>query len=118
MANDLSRNIGGVHFRNPVLTASGTFGMGEEFEEFFDYSKIGGIVLKTITPKPRKGNPPPRILETQSGLLNSIGLENKGLETTYQELIANDRLKNYPTNVIFSLAGDDVDDYRMMAEKL
>lgn len=115
MENSLTRKIGTVTFKNPVLTASGTFGMGDCFEDFIDYSEIGGITLKTVTKNPRKGNPPPRILETPAGLLNSIGLENEGFEAVYQGLKKKDYLKEYPTHVVFSLAGDTVQDYIEMA---
>jgi dihydroorotate dehydrogenase (NAD+) catalytic subunit len=107
--------IGSLSFRNRVLTASGTFGMGKEFSDFLDYSQLGGITLKTITKNPRQGNPPPRILETPYGLLNSIGLENEGFQKVYQDLKKNDYLRQYDTNVIFSLAGDSVEDYVEMA---
>jgi dihydroorotate dehydrogenase (NAD+) catalytic subunit len=106
--------IGGLVFRNPVLTASGTFGMGDVFADFIDYSKLGGIILKTVTRKPRRGNPPPRILETPSGLLNSIGLENDGFDAVLAELKEHDRIAKYPTRVIFSIAGDTVGDYAEM----
>ncbi len=109
-------NIGGVSFRNPVITASGTFGMGDLFEDFIDYSKLGGITLKTVTRSPRKGNPPPRILETPAGLLNSIGLENEGFEKIFTSLKKSDHLKKYDTRVIFSIAGDYPEDFTNMAE--
>lgn len=112
----MSITIGNLKFRNPVITASGTFGMGDVYTDFIDYSKIGGITLKTVTRSPRKGNPPPRILETPAGLLNSIGLENEGFEKTFQDLKSKDTLKQYDTNVIFSIAGDTTDDYVSMAE--
>lgn len=108
--------IGDLAFRNPVITASGTFGMGDIFTDFIDYSKIGGITLKTVTKQPRKGNPPPRILETPAGLLNSIGLENDGFRQVYQDLKKHDYLQQYPTHVIFSIAGDSIEDYIEMAE--
>ena len=108
--------IGSLKFRNPVITASGTFGMGDVFSDFIDYSKIGGITLKTVTRNPRKGNPPPRILETPSGLLNSIGLENEGFEKVYSGLNQDDYLKCCDTNIIFSIAGESKEDYIDMAE--
>lgn len=77
---DLSVNFAGIELRNPVLLASGTCGYGQELEPYLDLSGLGGIVTKTITPEPRAGNPPPRIVETASGMLNSIGLQNPGLE--------------------------------------
>ncbi len=108
--------IANLSFRNPVLTASGTFGL-EEFEDFIDYSKIGGVTLKTITYSPREGNPPPRILEVTGGLLNSIGLQNEGFNKVYSSLKENDFLLKYSTNVIFSLAGDGEKDFKIMIEK-
>ena len=84
---DLSVNIGGLKLKNPVLLASGTVGYGNEINEFIDLSKIGGIVTKSISLKPRKGNPPQRIMETASGMLNAIGLANVGLEEFVKEKI-------------------------------
>ena len=75
---DLSIDFAGIKLKNPVLTASGTFGYGEEFAEFVDLNKLGGVIVKGISLKPIKGNPPPRIWETPSGMLNAIGLENPG----------------------------------------
>ena len=80
MGLDLSTQVGKIKLKNPVLAASGTFGHAMEFENFFDLKKLGGIVTKTITIKPRLGNPPPRIVETPSGMLNAIGLQNPGVE--------------------------------------
>jgi len=77
---DLSVNFAGIPLRNPVLLASGTCGYGQELEPYLDLSALGGIVTKTITPEPRSGNPPPRLVETASGMLNSIGLQNPGLD--------------------------------------
>lgn len=108
--------IGKLQFRNPVITASGTFGMGDLYRDFLDYSKIGGITLKTVTKTPRKGNPPPRILETTGGLLNSIGLENSGFKKTLYDLADNDTLKDLDTNVIFSLAGNEPADFAEMVK--
>ena len=76
----LTTNIAGIEFRNPVLTASGTFGYGPEFADFVDFSKIGGIIVKGTTLKPREGNPYPRMAETPSGMLNCVGLQNKGVD--------------------------------------
>jgi dihydroorotate dehydrogenase (NAD+) catalytic subunit len=82
---DLTTTIAGLPLRNPVLLASGTCGYGEELTPFLDVSKLGGIVTKTITPEPRAGNPPPRVVETAAGMLNSIGLQNPGLEGFLQD---------------------------------
>ena len=77
---DLSVDLNGLKLKNPVITASGTFGYGSEFDDFFDVSSLGGIILKGITAGPREGNPYPRMAETASGMLNSVGLQNKGIE--------------------------------------
>lgn len=113
----IQRKIGNCQFNNPILTASGTFGMGEPFADFVDYSVFGGIILKTVTPKMRKGNPPPRIYETPCGLLNSIGLENDGADTTYEKLKSSSFLDSLPTKVIFSVAGDEIKDYQNMVQQ-
>lgn len=77
---DLTVNIAGVEFKNPVITASGTFGFGREYSEFYPLREIGGLSCKGITLKPRMGNPPPRIAETPSGILNAVGLQNPGVD--------------------------------------
>ena len=84
---DISVKIGNIRFKNPVLTASGTFGYGTEVDDITDVSKLGGIVTKSITLLPREGNPPPRIVETPSGMLNSIGLANIGVDKYIKEKI-------------------------------
>lgn len=109
-------SIGKLAFRSPVLTASGTFGMGDVFSDFFDYAEIGGITLKTVTEKARSGNKPPRVLETPAGLLNSIGLENAGFAAVLSSLQKEDKLKALNTNVIFSIAGDSVGGFAEMAK--
>ncbi len=103
-------------FRNPVLTASGTFGMGGEFDGLTDYSKLGGITLKTVTPRPRSGNQPPRILETPCGLLNSIGLENPGMDEVIRIIKSEHPFRAYDTNIVFSIAGETADDFTRMAD--
>src|SRR6185436_14172584 len=80
LALNLQTSIGKIKLKNPVLVASGTFGHAKEFEKFIDLKKLGGIVTKTITIKPRLGNPPQRIVETPAGMLNAIGLQNPGVE--------------------------------------
>src|SRR5512135_2046801 len=82
---DLSINFAGIRLKNPVLTASGTFGYGEEYAEFVDLNKLGGVIVKGISIKPIRGNPPPRIWETPSGMLNAIGLENTGADVFIAE---------------------------------
>jgi dihydroorotate dehydrogenase (NAD+) catalytic subunit len=112
----LDFNIGDLHFKNPVLTASGTFGFGSEFDDFFDVSRLGGIVVKGTTMEPREGNPYPRMAETPSGMLNSVGLQNKGID--YFEKNIYPRLALYDTNVIVNVNGSYVADYVKLAERL
>ncbi len=106
---DLSVEIAGVRFRNPVLTASGTFGYGEEFSEYIDLSRLGGIVTKSVTLNPRPGHKPPRTCETVGGMLNAIGLANVGIERFIREKIP--FLKTLHTNVIVNVAGFSIDEY-------
>jgi dihydroorotate dehydrogenase (NAD+) catalytic subunit len=113
---DLKTKIGKVIFKNPVWVASGTFGSGEEFQDFVDLEKIGAIITKTVTLEAREGNPPPRIVETPSGLLNSIGLENKGIDHFIKELYP--FLKKLKTRIIVSITGSGVEDFVRCAEKL
>lgn len=113
---DLTVKIGNVTFENPVWTASGTFGHGREFEPFLDLKKIGAVVTKTVTLKPREGNPPPRIVETPSGMLNSIGLENKGIDRFIEEAIP--YLRKAGARMIVSVAGFEKEDFISCAEKL
>lgn len=115
MAN-LNVNIAGVEFQNPVIAASGTFGFGREFSEFYPLSSLGGISCKGITLQERPGNPPPRIAETPGGMLNSVGLQNPGVD----HFIENDLpwLKQQGTVVIANIAGNTPEDYCQMAEKL
>ena len=113
---DLSVNIAGVTFHNPVITASGTFGFGREYSEFYPLREIGGLSCKGITLKPRMGNPPPRIAETPSGILNAVGLQNPGVD----HFIEHDLpwLKEQETVVIANIAGNTPEEYAQMAEKL
>ena len=113
---DLSVHIRGLHLRNPVLLASGTFGYGAEYAEWMDFTRVGGIVTKTITMEPRPGNPPPRTAETPSGMLNSIGLQNPGLRGFIAEKLP--ALRQVPTAVIVSIAGTSVDEFAHMADQL
>jgi dihydroorotate dehydrogenase (NAD+) catalytic subunit len=112
----LDFNIGDLHFRNPVLTASGTFGYGSEFEDFIDISKLGGIIVKGTTLEPREGNPAPRMAETASGMLNSVGLQNKGID--YFEKHIYPRITKYKTNVIINVNGSYFKDYVELAERV
>ncbi|MDD3088581.1 MAG: dihydroorotate dehydrogenase [Candidatus Omnitrophica bacterium] len=100
---DLTVTIGGMKFKNPLWAASGTFGCGKEFVDFLDLSEVGAIVAKTVTLNPREGNSTPRVVETPSGMLNSIGLENKGVEHFAAEVLP--EMKRYGTRVIASISG-------------
>ena len=109
-------SIGGLKFKNPVITASGTFGYGSEFDDFIDISKLGGIILKGITIEPREGNPYPRMAETPSGMLNTVGLQNKGID--YFEKYLYPKISGYETNVIVNINGSYVEDYIALAERV
>jgi dihydroorotate dehydrogenase (NAD+) catalytic subunit len=114
---DLSVSIGSLKLKNPVLTASGTFGYGLEYAELFDISQLGGIIVKTITLKPRPGNPAPRIWEVGShGMLNSIGLANVGVDAFISEKLP--ALQGCGTTVIVNVAGSTVEEYWEVVEKL
>jgi len=106
----------GVSFKNPVVMASGTFGFGREYGELYDLSKLGGICVKGLTIKPRQGNAPPRIAETPMGMLNSVGLQNPGVDAFITDELP--FLRNYDTVVIANISGNTVDEYVEMTEKL
>lgn len=108
MAN-LHTNIAGIDFKNPVLTASGTFGYGVEFEDFIDLDRLGGFIVKGTTLHSRQGNAYPRLAETPSGMINAVGLQNKGVQYFIDHWYP--RLKDYQTNVIVNLSGSCVEDY-------
>ena len=114
--HDLSINIGNLKLKNPVLTASGTFGYGEEFTDFIDLGRLGGIVVKAVTGKNRDGNAYPRMAETPSGMLNSVGLQNKGVEYFINEIYP--RIKDFKTNVIVNVSGSTIEEYVEVAEKI
>ncbi|MBN1622904.1 MAG: dihydroorotate dehydrogenase, partial [Clostridia bacterium] len=111
-----SVEIAGVIFDNPVIAASGTYGFGREYAEYIDLNKLGGIAVKGLTLLPRTGNKTPRIAETPSGMLNSVGLQNPGVES----FIANEipYLRQFRTKIIVNIAGNIVEDYIEMAERL
>ena len=113
---DISVKIGNIRFRNPVLTASGTFGYGTEVDDITDVSKLGGIVTKSITLLPREGNPPPRIVETPSGMLNSIGLANIGVDKYIKEKIP--LYSTIGTQIIMNIAGSTMDEYTDIVKKM
>jgi len=106
---DLRVNIAGVDFKTPVITASGTFGFGQEYAKLYDISKLGGISCKGTTLEPRMGNPSPRIAETPSGILNSVGLQNPGVDGFLQHDLP--LLENTDIVVIANIAGSQVEDY-------
>ena len=116
MDKRLHTNLAGIYMNTPVLTASGTFGFGEEFAEFVDLSRLGGVMVKGTTLKPRRGNEGVRITETPMGMLNCIGLENPGVDVFLQETLP--RLANYNMNVIVNISGSTVEEYGVLAEML
>ncbi len=113
---DLSVNIGNLKLSNPVMTASGTFGYGKEFEDFVDLEKIGGIIVKGTTLHRREGNPYPRMAETPMGMLNAVGLQNKGVDYFISEIYP--QIKDIRTNMIVNLSGSAIEDYVQTAEKI
>ena len=114
MAN-LKVNVAGVEFKNPVIPASGTFGNGREYENFYPLSRLGGISVKGITFDKRDGNPPPRVAETASGMLNSVGLQNPGSDAFINNELPN--LLTKDTKIIANVAGSTVEDCIVIAEK-
>ncbi len=116
MKPDLSVNIAGVHFNNPIMTASGTCGYGEELADVFDLNKLGAIVTKSITVKPREGHPPPRTAETDSGMLNAIGLANVGVDKFIEEKLT--FLEKFDTRVIVNVAGAKLSEYIEICARL
>lgn len=113
---DLSVEIGKVKLKNPVMTASGTFGYGEEYAGFIDINELGAIVVKGLSLLPKEGNPPPRIVETPAGMLNAIGLQNIGIDKFLKEKLP--YLKQFNTPVIVNFFGDSIEEYVKAAEKL
>lgn len=113
---NMSMGIAGIKLKNPVMAASGTFGFGREFAEYTDLNKIGAISVKGLTLQPRQGNKPPRIAETPAGILNSVGLQNPGVEAFIKEEIP--YLRRYDTAIIANVAGSTLEDYCEMVEIL
>ena len=113
---DLSVKIGGLSLRNPVMTASGTFGYGTEFEDFVNFSRMGGIIVKGTTIRHREGNAYPRLAEVPAGMLNAVGLQNKGVDYFCENIYPT--VKNYDTNVIVNVSGASIEDYVATAEKI
>ena len=113
---DLRITIGTLVFKNPVLTASGTFGYGKEFAPYVNLHQLGGVVVKGISLEPRRGNPPPRIVETAAGMLNAIGLENVGLDRFITEKMP--YLRGIGTRVIVNILGDSLEEYQTLGQRL
>ncbi|MDR2409986.1 MAG: dihydroorotate dehydrogenase [Bacteroidales bacterium] len=113
---DISVNIGNLSLKNPVLTASGTFGYGEEFSDFIDLNLLGGFIVKGTTLLPKEGNPYPRMAETPSGMLNAVGLQNKGVDYFIHHIYP--RIKDLKTHIIVNVSGATVEEYMRTAEKL
>ena len=115
MAN-LNVKIGQLEMKNPVMTASGTFGYGEEYADFIDITKIGGIIVKGTTLHKREGNPYPRMAETPSGMLNAVGLQNKGVDYFVNHIYP--RIKQIDTQMIVNVSGSAIEDYVATAERI
>jgi len=113
---DLKVKIHDVEFKNPVTVASGTFGFGEEMTEFVDVNKLGGIYIKGLTLENREGNDYPRMAETASGMLNAVGLQNKGIDYFIDHIYPN--IKNFDTHIIANVNGSTIEDYIAVTEKL
>ena len=113
---DLRTEIGTLHLKNPVMTASGTFGYGEEYSDFVDLAKLGAIIVKGTTLEHREGNPYPRMAETPSGMLNCVGLQNKGVDYLIEHIYP--RIKDIDTNIIVNVSGSTIESYVATAEKI
>jgi len=113
---DLRIKIGPLEFRNPVILASGTCGYGSELEDFIDLSEIGGIIVKGTTLEPREGNPYPRMAETASGMLNAVGLQNKGIDHFEKNIYPH--LAEYKTHVIVNINGNTIEDYVELSRRI
>lgn len=113
---NLSVNVAGLRLKNPVLTASGTFGYGEEFADLIDLNRLGGFIVKGTTLEHREGNPYPRMCETPSGMLNAVGLQNKGVDYFIENIYP--RIKHYDTEVIVNVSGAKTADYVTVCERL
>jgi len=113
---DLSVDLGFIKLKNPVLTASGTFGYGIEFKPFVDLNKLGGFIVKGLYFEPREGNPPPRLVETASGLINAIGLQGIGVKRFAEEILP--QLRSYDTALIVNVCGDEDQEYAAVVDYL
>ena len=116
MVNETIQLGKGLTLKNPVMTASGTFGYGEEYADFIDLTKLGGILVKGTTLNHREGNPYPRMAETPSGMLNAVGLQNKGIDYFVETIYP--RIKDIDTNIIVNVSGSTIEDYCAVAEKV
>lgn len=112
----MATDIGPLHLKNPVMTASGTFGYGREYAAYVDLNKLGAVIVKGLSLKPRPGNPPPRLMETAAGMLNAVGLQNIGVEAFIREKLP--FLRAYDTKVIVNIYGETYAEYAKAAEKL
>jgi len=112
----LAVDVAGIRMRNPVMTASGTFGYAREFEQYMDLNRLGALVVKTITRLPRAGNPPPRVVETPAGMLNAIGLQNVGIEAFIREKLP--YLRGLEPPLIVNVAGESVEDFRDLTKRI
>ncbi len=113
---NLKVNIGGLLLDNPIMTASGTFGYGEEFSDIIDLNRLGAIIVKGTTLNRREGNPYPRMAETPSGMLNAVGLQNKGVDYFIEQIYP--RIRDYNCKIIVNVSGASIDDYIAVCEKL
>jgi dihydroorotate dehydrogenase (NAD+) catalytic subunit len=113
---DLRVNLCGVELKNPIVVASGTFGFGREYGEFYDLSELGAICVKGLTMHPKDGNKPPRIAETPMGILNSVGLQNPGVDAFCAETMP--RLRDSGTRIIANISGNTPEEFRILAEKV
>jgi dihydroorotate dehydrogenase (NAD+) catalytic subunit len=114
MTVDLSIELPGLHLKNPIMPASGCFGFGREYSQFYDLSKLGAVIMKAATGSARLGNPTPRVAETPSGMLNAIGLQNPGVETIIQTEVP--FLAQFETNIIANIAGSTLEEYESVAK--
>lgn len=114
--SDLGIKIHNLELRNPVMTASGTFGYGWEYEDFVDFKRMGGIIVKATTGSNREGNRYPRMAETSKGMLNAIGLQNKGVDYFVSDIYP--KIKDYPTNVVVNVSGSTIEEYEAVAEMI
>lgn len=113
---DMKVTLAGMEMKNPIVVASGTFGFGREYNNFYDLSELGGICVKGLTCKRRDGNPPPRIAETPSGILNSVGLQNPGVDAFCAEEMP--WLRKFDTKIIANISGNTLEEYAELAEKV